>query len=47
MNELLYTGIQIVGCGIICLAAGIGIGFFGRGILEALSMPDCDEEDGE
>ena len=44
MNELLYTGMQIVGCGVMCLAAGIGIGFYGRGILEALSMPDCDEE---
>lgn len=47
MNELMFTGWQELGCGIMCLATGIGIGFFGRGILEALSMPDCEKEDGE
>ena len=43
MNELMFSGWQVVGCTVVCLAAGIGIGFFGRGIIEALSMPDCEK----
>ena len=29
MNELMFTGWQIVGCAVMCLAAGIGIGATG------------------
>lgn len=29
MNELMFTGLQMVGCAVMCLAAGIGIGVFG------------------
>lgn len=29
MNELLFTGWQAVGCAVMCLAAGVGIGVFG------------------
>ena len=36
MNELLFTGWQIVGCTVALLAAGIGIGFFGRGIIDVV-----------
>ena len=29
MNELMFTGLQMVGCAVMCLAAGIGIGATG------------------
>lgn len=29
MNELMFTGWQVIGCAVMCLAAGIGIGVFG------------------
>ena len=45
MSEILYTGLQVIGCMAICFAAGVGVGFFGRGIIEALSMPDCEKGD--
>lgn len=48
MSELTFTGWQVVGCAVMCLAAGVGIGVYGYRIVEALSMPDCEkcEEDG-
>ena len=43
-----YDVIQLIGCGIMCFAAGLGIGVFGLRIIEARSMPDCEkcEEEG-
>ena len=32
-----YTGIQVAGCAMMCLAAGIGIGFFGWQIVEEIA----------
>ena len=48
MSELMFTGWQVVGCAVMCLAAGVGVGVYWRGIIEALSMPDCKkcEEEG-
>lgn len=43
-----YTGMQVAGCAMMCLAAGIGIGAFGLRILDRIKLPDCAkcEEDG-
>ena len=48
MSELMFTGWQIVGCAIMCLAAGIGLGVYGYAIVQALKLPDCEkcEEEG-
>lgn len=32
-----YTGMQMAGCAVMCLAAGIGIGFFGWQIVEEIA----------
>ena len=37
MNELMFTGLQTVGCAVMCLAAGIGIGVFGWEIVSVLA----------
>lgn len=35
MNELMFTGLQVVGCALMCLAAGAGIGVFGWDLFSA------------
>ena len=41
MNELMFTGWQVVGCALMCLAAGIGIGAVGLRLIELVRLPDC------
>ena len=41
MNELMFTGWQMVGCAVMCLAAGIGIGAVGLRIVDRAKLPDC------
>ena len=38
-----YTGMQMAGCAVMCLAAGIGIGATGLRILECMKLPDCEK----
>ena len=46
MNELMFTGLQMVGCAVMCLAAGIGIGVFGfLAVCAAFSGRKQDKED--
>ena len=46
MNELMFTGLQRVGCAVMCLAAGIGIGVFGLiAVCAAFSGRKKDKED--
>ena len=37
MNVLMFTGLQMVGCAVMCLAAGIGIGAVGWEIVSVLA----------
>ena len=41
MNELMFTGLQMVGSSVMCLAAGIGIGAVGLRIVDRAKLPDC------
>ena len=41
MNELMFTGLQMVGCAVMCLAAGIGIGAVGIRLVDRAKLPDC------
>ncbi len=36
MNELMFTGLQMVGCAVMCLAAGIGIGAVGLRLIDLM-----------
>ena len=48
MNELMFTGLQMVGCAVMCLAAGVGIGMFGLRLIDQAQLPDCSGcEEGE
>ena len=40
MNELMFTGWQVVGCALMCLAAGIGIGAVGLRLIELVRLLD-------
>ena len=39
MNELMFTGLQMVGCAVMCLAAGIGA--IGLRLIDRVKLPDC------
>lgn len=41
MNEVMFTGWQVVCCAVTCCAAGIGIGAFGILLIDRLKLPDC------
>lgn len=41
MSELTFTGWQMVGCAVMCVAAGVGIGAVGLRIVEREKQPDC------
>lgn len=41
MNEVMFTGWQVVGCAVMCIAAGIGIGAVGLRLVDLLKLPDC------
>ena len=41
MNELMFTGLQVVGSSVMCLAAGIGIGAVGLRLVDRAKLPDC------
>ena len=36
MNELMFTGLQMVGCAMMCLATGIGIGAVGIRLIDLI-----------
>ena len=36
MNELMFTGLQMVGCAVMCLAAWIGIGAVGLRLIDLI-----------
>ena len=38
-----YTGMQMAGWTMMCLAAGIGIGAIGMRIVELMKLPDCEK----
>ena len=41
MNELMFTGLQMVGSSVMCLAAGVGIGAVGLRLINRVKLPDC------
>ena len=44
MNELMFTGLQMVGCAVMCLAAGIGIGAVGLRLLDRIMQQRTNGE---
>ena len=48
MSELMFTGWQMVGCAVMCFAAGIGIGAVGLWLVDRFRLPDCEScQEGE
>ena len=47
MNELMFTGLQMVGCAVMCLAAGIGIGVTGFAAMNGRTRNESEKQKSE
>lgn len=47
MSELMFTGWQVVGCAVMCLATGIGIGAMGFAAMNGRARNEAETQTSE